>query len=52
MTSIQMRTALVDIYQGRAFEESQLPDNPKNRAQWEELKSEIENGFPIDIVDS
>lgn len=48
MTSNQMRIAVNEIHSGKSFEESSIPHNEKNEAQWKELQEEIKYGYSID----
>lgn len=41
--------ALVAIKSGRTFERSRLPQTLGNKILWDELKSELTNGYSIDL---
>ena len=38
-----------EVKQGKTFYRSSLPQTVQNKFLWEEIKSEIENGFSIDL---
>ena len=49
MNREQMLKAVLAIHQGKDFFESGLPLNLDFILQWHELKSEITNGYSIDV---
>ena len=38
-----------EIKQGKTFYRSSLPQTVENKYLWEEIKSEVHNGFSIDL---
>ncbi len=38
-----------EVKQGKTFYRSSLPQTVQNKFLWEEIKSEVKNGFSIDL---
>ena len=49
MNRTKILTIVKDINNGRTFMRSQLPQTVKNKKLWDELRSEIKNGYSIDL---
>ncbi len=49
MSRTKILTIIKNIHKGRTFMRSQLPQTIKNKKLWDELRSEIKEGYSIDL---
>ncbi len=49
MNRTKIFTIVRDINKGRTFMRSQLPQTVRNKKLWDELRSEIKEGYSIDL---